>query len=74
MDETKMSTLPVGSKLPTFSFKTDICMNCGCVYATYIARGEATVGVTQAKQVPNRAERRRMGREGGLEMPFMGQS
>ncbi len=59
-DQTKVGALPVGSKLPAFAIKTDVCMECGCIYAIYLERGEATVGLTQAKEMPNRAERRRI--------------
>ncbi len=66
-DQTKMAALPVGSKLPAYRYKTDICMECGCIYAINISRSEATVGLKPATQMPmNRADRRR----GGFDPPF----
>ncbi|KKM02249.1 hypothetical protein LCGC14_1786370 [marine sediment metagenome] len=69
-DPTKVASLLVGSKLPAFVIKTDVCMECGTMYAIHLSRGEATVGVTQAQQMPNRADRRRMEKGGFGGLPF----
>ena len=63
VDPTKQDAIPIGSEVPEYGFKTDICMECGCVYAIDIARGDVKKQVAPPPQ-PNRAQRRRMGREG----------
>lgn len=34
VDKVKEPSIPVGSEAPGYLIKTDICLNCGCVYAT----------------------------------------
>lgn len=60
VDTQTEANIPIGSVLPTFNFMTDICMDCGCVYAVNITRGEVTKSVMP--QQPNRADRRRLER------------
>lgn len=51
-----MDNLPIGSELPTFQFETDICtdicMECGNIYATKFIRGQAKRGLDRSKQPP----------------------
>ncbi len=60
VDQAKEAAIPIGSEMPLFNFKTDICMNCGCVYALDITRGSVKKSISpQPIQTPNRAQRRR---------------
>lgn len=36
LDRLKDPMLPIGTEIPGFYIATDICMNCGCVYAIRI--------------------------------------
>lgn len=38
VDKVKEAAIPIGSELPGYGYKTDICMDCGCVYAKDIRR------------------------------------
>lgn len=70
-DPTKEAAIPIGSEVPGYGLKTDICMDCGCVYAIDILRSDAKKSVIpQQMAPPNRADRRRMDREGGPPFPF----
>ncbi len=42
----------IGSKLPIIGVKTDICMDCGLVYAVEVAIGEATKSIVPQKMPP----------------------
>ena len=69
VDQTKATAIPIGSEVPGYGFMTDICMDCGCVYAIDITRTDVKKSIAPAQLIPpNRAERRRGAREGGL--PF----
>ena len=70
IDRQKEASIPIGSEVPTYNFITDICMDCGCIYAVDIARGDVKKSIAPAPPMmpPNRAQRRRDAREGGL--PF----
>lgn len=66
VDQQKSAATPIGSELPGFEVATDICMNCGCVYATILKRLSGKIGLApQQPIVPNRADRRRMEKLGG---------
>ena len=66
VDPTKQDAIPIGSEVPEYGFKTDICMECGCVYAIDLTRKDVKKQVAPPQMTPpNRAQRRRMGREGG---------
>ena len=45
MDKTKDSLIPIGSEVPAFLITTDICLDCGTVYATHLGRHNAKKGV-----------------------------
>ena len=62
IDKVKEASILIGAEVPTFAFMTDICSECGCIYATDITRGNVR---KPAPQIPNRAQRRRDAREGG---------
>ncbi len=72
LDQTKEATIPVGAELPGYGFMTDICMDCGCIYAVDIRRIEAKKSIAPQQQLPpNRAQRRRDGKDsGGLFNPY----
>ncbi|KKN54539.1 hypothetical protein LCGC14_0591310 [marine sediment metagenome] len=64
LDPTKEAALPIGSEIPGYAFKTDICMGCGCIYATDITRADLKKQVMPPQIIPpNRAQRRRDARE-----------
>ena len=52
MDQTKVDAIPIGSEIPGYGFKTDICMNCGCVYATDLTRNDAKKSVDVSHVIP----------------------
>ncbi len=65
-DSQKMAALPIGSELPGYVVNTDICMDCGCIYAVDITRLNGKVGLApQQPSQPNRADRRRIEKLGG---------
>ncbi len=71
LDPTKEDAIPIGSEVPGFGIITDVCMECGCVYAIDLTRNDVKKSVASAQQIPpNRADRRRMGREGPSQPPF----
>lgn len=63
-DPKKEAGLLVGSEVPGYSFATDICANCGCIYVVRLQRMTAKKGIAPVQILPNRGERRRMEREG----------
>ena len=66
-DKTKEAAIPIGSEVPIYGFTTDICMNCGCIYAIDISRSNAKKSIAPAPALPpNRAQRRRDTRDQGL--------
>ncbi len=40
LDKTRVNLIPIGSTVPGFLIETDICMNCGTVYAVKLVRTE----------------------------------
>ncbi len=74
IDQTKEAAIPIGSELPSYGFITDICMDCGCIYAIDLTRLDVKKSLPPAQPLipPNRAQRRRDAREpgGGLVGPF----
>lgn len=62
VDQQKEATIPIGSEVPTFGIVTDICLKCGCIYATVLVR-QNTKKPAPIIAPPNRAERRRDARE-----------
>ncbi len=58
VDQTQLAKIPIGSKIPGLAVHTDVCMECGTIYATKIMRREAIKSVmpTQSPQL-NRIQR-----------------
>lgn len=66
VDHTKEAAIPVGSEIPGYGLITDICMDCGCVYAIDLTRNDSKKTLLPVPPLqPNRAQRRRdaMGRD-----------
>ena len=60
VDPTKAEAIPIGSEVPGFGIITDVCMECGCVYAVDLTRNDVKKSIAPAQQAqPNRAQRRR---------------
>jgi hypothetical protein len=53
-DPERIDFLPVGTSLPSFHVETDICMDCGAVYAISISRAEATLQLAPGTKNPNK--------------------
>jgi len=71
LDQQKAATIPIGSEVPGYGLMTDICMDCGCIYAVDLTRNDAKASIAPVPPMPNRAQRRRDAREGtGLFNPF----
>jgi len=64
VDREKEPALPIGSELPTYGIITDVCMDCGCMYAVDLRRGSIKKPAPLAAP-PNRAMRRQMERGQG---------
>ena len=65
LDQTKEAAIPIGSEVPGYGIITEVCMDCGCVYAIDLTRSDVKKQVAPQQMVPpNRAQRRRKGREG----------
>ncbi len=63
-NEQMLKTLPAGTKVPSYFFKTDICSDCGCIYVTKLIEGiaEKRPQIILPTNIPmNRAQRRRGG-------------
>ena len=71
-DRVKEASIPTGSEVPGYGLITDICMDCGCVYAVDLTRNDAKASIAPVPPLsPNRAQRRRDSRQGeGLINPF----
>lgn len=66
IDQQKAAGIPIGSELPGYIVATDICMNCGCVYATSLTRVSGKISLAPPQPLmPNRADRRRLEKLGG---------
>jgi len=52
MDKVKEQRLIIGSQVPAYTYATDICMDCGCVYAMFIERSNATKSIEPATNMP----------------------
>jgi hypothetical protein len=53
-----MAKLPIGGELPAFATATDICTDCGCIYAVRLERTNAKKGLAPVQLATNRAQRR----------------
>jgi len=71
VDPTKEAAIPIGSEVPSFGIITDVCMNCGCVYAIDLIRHDVKKTVAPAQMIPpSRAQRRRDARGQPFISPF----
>ena len=52
IDQAKSIMLPIGVKLPGYVITTDICMDCGTVYATGIRRIDAQTRAAPMSNLP----------------------
>ena len=52
IDQNKTALLPIGARVPAATVATDVCMNCGCVYAVELHRQEARLEAIKMPQVP----------------------
>ena len=62
LDPAKDAAIPIGSEIPAYGLMTDICTNCGCIYAIDISRSDAKKSLAPIPLMPmpmNRAQRRR---------------
>ena len=59
-----LAKLPLGGEVPAFVVCTDICLDCGCIYAVKLESKKAKKGLAPVQLVTNRAQRRAGGREG----------
>ena len=65
MEPQQAQLLPIGAEMPGYYFATDICANCGNIYVVKLARASVKKAMAAAPLIlPNRADRRRMEREG----------
>lgn len=71
LDPTKQEAIPIGSELPGYGIITDVCMDCGCVYAIDLTRNDVKKSIAPAQQIPpNRATRRMDARGQPIINPF----
>ena len=64
VDQTKEAAIPIGSEIPGYGLMTDICMDCGCIYAIDITRNDLKKSIAPTPTIPpNRAQRRRDARD-----------
>lgn len=71
LDKTKEAAIPIGSEVPGYGLMTDICMDCGCIYAVDLTRNDVKKAIAPVPPMPDRAQRRRDAREQGkLFNPF----
>ena len=74
IDQKRAGAIPVGAEVPQYGFATDICLDCGCVYATDLIRSNSKKPAAIATPMPplNRAQRRRGDAPPGLILPHSG--
>jgi len=46
-DPAKLAVAPIGSEAPSIVVATEICMDCGCVYAPMVIRAKAKKTIAQ---------------------------
>jgi len=56
VDQTKEVTIPIGSEMPGYGIMTDICMECGCIYAIDITRRDKKKSLPPVSPIPLRRE------------------
>ena len=65
-ERARQGRIPIGSELPGFAIRTDICMKCGTIYAVELIRLQGKTGLSPTQlPPPNRAARRRIEKKGG---------
>lgn len=69
VDRSSEAAIPIGSEVPSYGMMTDVCMDCGCMYAIDLTRMSVKKPPPPPQMIlPNRAQRRRDAREDG--QPF----
>ena len=70
VDPAKEAAIPIGSEVPGYGIITDVCMECGCIYAVDLTRNDVKKSIVPQQMIPpNRAMRRRDIRD-GKGLPF----
>ena len=49
VDQTKEAIIPIGTQVPSYQITTDICLDCGTVYAVDIKSGKVTKSIAPTK-------------------------
>lgn len=52
LDPSKVNQMLVGTKIPTVSALVDVCLDCGCLYAVRLERGEVPLRAVVAQPSP----------------------
>lgn len=52
VDKSREAAIPIGSELPGFGFRTDICMDCGSMYAIDLTRMDVKKSLPSVQSVP----------------------
>lgn len=52
VDPAREAAIPIGSEVPAYGIATDICMDCGCIYAIDIARKDVKKGIAPLPPTP----------------------
>jgi len=56
LDKTREATIPIGSEVPGYGIMTDICINCGCLYATELIRNDVKKSADVSRLIPPRGK------------------
>ena len=64
-----INKLPIGGEIPGFAFATDICTDCGTIYAVRLDKITVKKGLAPVQFIPNR-QQRRAGMQGGQGFQF----
>ena len=48
-DKTKEAAIPIGASVPSFQIISDICLNCGTIYAVKLLSGTVTKSIAVPK-------------------------
>ena len=49
IDPTREAAIPIGAQIPSYQIATDVCMDCGTIYAVDIKSGEVTKSIAPPK-------------------------
>ncbi len=55
-DKRIANNLKPGTPVATFMVKTDVCLNCGCVYAVFVNKRVAKVSLPTATKLPSKLD------------------